>query len=113
MASFRHPLQDGRQHVVSVERRYPEHQALAVATLERLYIAQTRRHMTCSAERHVDTTSAVEANLAQSVAAHGELLYARSKRDEFEFQIRAMHEYESSRRIARIGQHIVATNAGI
>lgn len=45
--------------------------------------------------------------LKQGVAAHGELLFARSERDDLEFQIRTMHEYEASRRIVRIGQEAV------
>ncbi len=42
--------------------------------------------------------------LAQAVSVHGQLLYARSSGDRMAFDIRSMHEYESSRRIVRIGQ---------
>lgn len=51
--------------------------------------------------------------LAQSVAVRGKLLYARSSEDDLLFQIRAMHEYESSRRIVHIGQYVAATRAPI
>lgn len=44
--------------------------------------------------------------LAQSVASRGKLLFARSPADDLLFQVRAMHEYESSRRITRIGQEL-------
>ncbi len=46
--------------------------------------------------------------LVQSVAARGTLLYARSSEDDISFQFRAMHDYEASRRIARIGREAVA-----
>ena len=51
--------------------------------------------------------------LSQSVAAHGTLLYARSEKDELAFQIRAMHEYEFSRRVVRIGQESVIASERI
>ena len=42
--------------------------------------------------------------LAQTVAVHGVLLYARSDADRMAFDIRAMHAYEFSRRITSIGR---------
>jgi len=48
--------------------------------------------------------------LAQSVAARGKLLYARTPDDDLLFQICAMHEYESSRHIARIGREVLASS---
>ncbi|MDO8562187.1 MAG: nucleotidyltransferase domain-containing protein [bacterium] len=51
--------------------------------------------------------------LAQRVASRGALLYARSPSDELGFRIRAMHEYESSRRIARIGRDAALARANI
>ena len=46
--------------------------------------------------------------LRQQVASRGRVLFARSRADELAFQIRAMHDYESSRRIARIGRAAVS-----
>ena len=48
---------------------------------------------------------------AQNVAVHGELLYARGERDVMSFYLRAMHEYEFSRRIAEIGRSSVFARA--
>jgi predicted nucleotidyltransferase len=42
--------------------------------------------------------------LAQSVAVHGVLLYARGDADRLAFDIRTMHAYEFSRRITSIGR---------
>ena len=51
--------------------------------------------------------------LKQIVASTGKLLYARSTEDELRFQIRAMHEYEDSRHIVRLGQEIAMKRAGL
>lgn len=48
--------------------------------------------------------------LRQQIASRGQVLFARSRADELAFQIRSMHDYESSRRIARIGRAAVSDN---
>jgi len=49
----------------------------------------------------------------QSVAAHGMCLYSRSEDDETRFQVRAMHEYEDSRHVAKVGRDAVLARLGI
>jgi len=49
----------------------------------------------------------------QIVASTGQLLYSRSREDELGFLLRAMHEYEYSRHIVRLGQEIVMKRAGL
>lgn len=57
--------------------------------------------------REMDVAILNEASplLKQGVAARGTLVYARSADDDLRFRIQTMHEYESSRRIVRIGQN--------
>lgn len=50
--------------------------------------------------------------LAQRVAARGALLFERDPGEAFRFALRAMHEYESSRRIAKIGRAAARIRAG-
>jgi predicted nucleotidyltransferase len=66
-------------------------------------------------EREKDIAILNEASplLKQAVASRGMLLFARSPDDDLRFQIRSMHEYESSRRIVRIGQASVMGRIGI
>jgi predicted nucleotidyltransferase len=51
--------------------------------------------------------------LAQSVVVNGKLLYARSSGDDLLFQIRVMHDYESSLRIVHIGQKMALARAQV
>lgn len=46
--------------------------------------------------------------LQQAVASKGVLLYARSEKDRYIFERRALHAYEDSRRIVAIGQRAVS-----
>ena len=66
-------------------------------------------------ERDLDIAILNEASplLKQVVASTGKLLYVRSAEDELRFQIRAMHEYEDSRHIVRLGQEIAMKRAGL
>ena len=51
--------------------------------------------------------------LNQMVASQGKLLYARSPDDALRFEMRAMHEYEYSRQVVRLGQELVLKHARI
>ena len=51
--------------------------------------------------------------LNQMVASQGKLLYARLPDDALRFEIRAMHEYEYSRQVVRLGQELVLKHAHI
>ncbi|OGG72638.1 hypothetical protein A3A38_00145 [Candidatus Kaiserbacteria bacterium RIFCSPLOWO2_01_FULL_53_17] len=51
--------------------------------------------------------------LKQIVASRGKLLYARSPEDALRFELRAMHEYEYSRHVVRLGQELVLKRAGL
>ena len=51
--------------------------------------------------------------LKQIVASEGKLLYARSSDDALRFELRAMHEYEYSKHVVRLGQELVLKRAGI
>lgn len=66
-------------------------------------------------EREMDVAILNNASplLMQRVAAHGVLLLERVPGDDLAFQIRAMHEYESSRHIAHIGRDLALARAGL
>jgi len=66
-------------------------------------------------EREMDVAILNQATplLMQTVAVHGKLLFERSIGDGLLFQIRAMHEYESSRHIVRIGRRLALARAGL
>jgi len=59
-------------------------------------------------EREMDVSILNEASplLNQTVASQGKLLYARLPDDALLFEMRAMHEYEYSRQVVRLGQEL-------
>lgn len=65
--------------------------------------------------REIDVATLNDASplLAQSVAARGTLLYARSSDDVLRFQMHTMHEYESSRHIVYLGQQLALARAQV
>lgn len=65
--------------------------------------------------RELDVAILNEASplLVQAVASRGVLLYERSPDDRLRFELRAMHEYEYSRRVVRLGQQLALHHAGI
>lgn len=69
-------------------------------------IMETMRGL--SPEREIDIAILNEASplLNQIVASEGKLLYARSPEDMLRFELRAMHEYEYSRHVVRLGQEL-------
>lgn len=65
--------------------------------------------------REIDVAILNEASplLRQIVASTGKLLYARSPDDALRFELRAMHDYEYSRHVVRLGQELALKRAGI
>lgn len=51
--------------------------------------------------------------LKQIVASTGELLYARSPDDALRFELRAMHDYEHSKYVVRLGQDLALKRVGL
>ena len=66
-------------------------------------------------EREKDIAILNEASplLRQTVASGGMLLYARSPDDALRYQLQAMHEYEYSRHVVKLGQELVFNNAHV
>ncbi len=62
-------------------------------------------------ERDVAILNEASPLLKQAVASRGILLYDRSFDDTLRFQLRAMHEYEYSRDIARMGRDLAIARA--
>lgn len=60
-------------------------------------------------ERELDVAILNEASplLRQIVASTGMLLYARSPDDTLRFELRAMHDYEYSRHVVKLGQELI------
>ena len=60
-------------------------------------------------ERELDVAILNEASplLKQAVASEGKLLYARSSDDTLRYELRAMHDYEYSRHVVRLGQELL------
>lgn len=65
--------------------------------------------------REIDVAILNEASplLKQIVASTGKLLYARSPDDTLRFELRAMHDYEYSKHVVRLGQELVLQRAGL
>lgn len=51
--------------------------------------------------------------LRQAVASHGIVLYARTPDDTLRFQLRAMHDYEYSRHVVRLGQELILGHVNV
>lgn len=88
--------------------RAPEDPAQATAD-----IVQALAGLEASREMDVAILNAASPLLRQRVASRGALLFARSQGDIVSFQLRAMHEYESSKRIAAIGRAAAMARAGV
>ncbi len=66
-------------------------------------------------QREMDIAILNEANplLKQIVASTGNLLYARTTDDALKFELRAMHDYEYSRHVVRLGQELILRNVSV
>ncbi len=64
-------------------------------------------------ERDVAILNEAGPLLKQAVASCGKILYARSEADSLGFQLRAMHEYEYSRHVVRLGQELALKRAHV
>lgn len=64
-----------------------------------------------SREKDVAILNEASPLLKQSVASRGVLLFARSSDDDLRFQMNAMHEYEYSRHVVRLGQELLLKRA--
>ena len=65
--------------------------------------------------RELDVAILNEASplLKQIVASTGRLLYARSPDDTLRFELRAMHDYEYSRHVVKLGQELLLKRVGL
>ena len=66
-------------------------------------------------QREIDVAILNDASplLKQAVASRGIVLYERSSDDALRFQMRAMHEYEYSRHVVRMGQELILERAQV
>ena len=74
------------------------------------HIRKILQHLAPKRELDISFLNEAGPLFQQVVAAGGELLYARSDDDRIRFEFHAMHEYEASKRVRRIGYDLLNTH---